>query len=204
MYKGKYHKRRKARKSPVLVLASLVLVLAMSIAGVSAFISDQSGQVKNTFTLDPVTPTIEETFDKTEKDNVKVGVVDNGNTEAAYIRAVVVATWVKVDGNNKSTGEVYPEAPEAGTDYNIDWTASGWIKGDDGYYYYTSPVAPGGFTGELFTDCKPVENKTPEGYHLSVEILAQTIQADGVDADGKTPVELAWGEAAAKLVGAIE
>ena len=45
----------------------------------------------------------------------------------------------------------------------------------------------------LFTDCAPVAANVPEGYSLSVEILAQTIQADGVDAKGNKPIELAWG-----------
>ena len=202
MYKGKYNKRRKARKSPLLVLASLVLVLAMGIAGVSAFITTQSGKVENTFTLDPVEPTIAETFDGNTKTNVQVGVVENGRTEAAYIRATVVFTWVNPDNPDEVCS-----TPVKDGDYTITWktteqdTASKWVEGNDGYYYYKGEVAPGGVTDVLFTDCKIADGVTPPaGYTLSVEILAQTIQADGVDANGKTPVELAWGEHAASLV----
>ena len=31
------------------------------------------------------------------------------------------------------------------------------------------------------------------GYHLTIDIMAQTIQAKGVDAKGNKPIELAWG-----------
>ena len=63
-------------------------------------------------------------------------------------------------------------------------------------------------TGILFTRCAPVAGKAPEGYQLSVEILAQSIQADGKGKDGSgndtSPVVLAWGAATGGSVESVD
>lgn len=61
--------------------------------------------------------------------------------------------------------------------YTITYDLSnGWVK-KDGYYYWRSVVASKGNTGELLT-CQLNKDATPpDGYTLSVEILAQSIQA---------------------------
>ena len=42
----------------------------------------------------------------------------------------------------------------------------------------------------------------PDGYQLHIEIMVQTVQAEGIDsATNKTPVELAWDTDAAAIVG---
>ena len=69
-----------------------------------------------------------------------------------------------------------------------------WEQGSDGYYYYKSKVSADNETSILFTGCKLADGaKAPDGYYLSVEIVAQSIQADGTDASGNHPVTLAWG-----------
>ena len=55
---------------------------------------------------------------------------------------------------------------------------TGWIEGTDGYWYYQSPVVPGANTGTLIENCTQlVTANVPEGYHLSVEIVASAIQS---------------------------
>lgn len=167
---GRKVKRLRWNRSFV-VLAS-VLVLIIGLVGTTlAWLSTDTTPITNTFTTSTVTTTIEEGESGETKNNVKVTNTGNAN---AYIRAMVVVTWQKDDTNSS---EVYATAPVEGTDYTLIWTKDGWVKHTDGYYYYTSAVAPNASTGILLTSCKPVEGKTPEGYHLVVEILSDAIQA---------------------------
>lgn len=157
-----------AKRSLVLVVSVLALVLAVA-GGTLAWLTANSGPVTNTFTPAQVTCTVEETFDGTTKSDVKI---KNTSNIDAYIRAYVVVTWKNAQGN------VYGK-PVKDTDYTIEYaTGTGWDKGSDGYYYYTSPVvANDGLTGVLITKCEPVADKAPAGYDLSVEIIAEAIQS---------------------------
>lgn len=169
---------KKYSKKTILLLVSLVIVLVAVVGTTIAYLVTNTDPIVNTFKPSKVTTEITEDFKNNVKDNVKVQ--NTGDVEA-YIRAAVVVTWQNDDG------EVYPTAPVAGTDYTVTWTKDGWVE-KDGYYYYTSTVKPGNPTGILLTDCKPVEGKAPDGYHLVVEILAQAIQAKPDNA-----VTDAWG-----------
>lgn len=169
-----------AKRSLVLVVSVLALVLAVA-GGTLAWLTANSGPVTNTFTPAQVTCTVEETFDGTTKSDVKI---KNTSNIDAYIRAYVVVTWKNAEGN------VYGKLPVKDTDYTIEYaTDTGWDKGSDGYYYYTSPVAANdGLTGVLITKCEPVNGKAPADYDLSVEIIAEAIQSQPDSA-----VQQAWG-----------
>jgi len=213
MYMGKRVKRGASRKKPALLVASLALLLSVSVAGTLAFLVAKSGTVTNTFELTSPTIEVEEDFDGEVKSNV---MIKNTGTADAYVRAAVVATWVKKNGD---AYDVYGTAPVFGKDYiwydsNADgaddeYNKANWtFREADGFYYYEGRVEAGKATEILFTKCSVMENADiPEGYTLSVEIIAQSIQADGMgknDAgEEKTPVELAWGYEAAVLVGAV-
>jgi len=203
MYNGKrVNKKTAARaKRKTALLVSLILLFTMTMGATVAFLIDATQEEKNVFTPAEVPPTIVETWpdDHKVKENVKV--TNLGNVDA-YIRAAIVVTWQDAQGN------VAPVVPGE-DDYTLEIsTTGGWsAKQADGYYYYLSPVAANDpksdadTTGVLIS--RATQDVEKEGYTLSIEILAQTIQVEGTDANGKTPVELAWGEAAAKLVGAI-
>lgn len=181
MYQGKHVKKT---NKPAALAASLVLALVVAVGGTLAFLSTNTEDVVNTFTPASVPPEIHEKFDGKTKSEVKI---ENTGEVDAYIRAAVVITWVDDEGN------VYGELPKEGTDYSISWELDGWKKHGD-YYYYTEvvPATDGqNFTGVLIKEIKQLKEKT--GYELSVEILAQSIQADGVTSDGKKPVVDAWG-----------
>lgn len=174
MYRGKRVERN--RKAGAL-LASLMLILGVSVAGAVAFLVDSSGPVVNTFTPTEVPPEIVEKLEGEVKKEVTIK--NSGNIDA-YIRATVVVNWLDKDGN------ILGEQPVYGTDYTYTLPENGdWFKGDDGFYYYTKPVVPGNTTAALLTDGKVL--KVKEDCKLSMEILAQSIQSVPT-----TTVESVW------------
>lgn len=175
---------KKQRKVSRALIALLVVILCAG--GALAYLSLSSGSVSNTFTPDAsVNPAINEVFEDNTKENVSVTVGETGYS--VYVRAVVVATWEDDSGN------VLAAAPVAGEDYSITYNmTSGWFQ-KDGYWYYSDPVASGGTTGTLITECKPLKAAPESGYTLSVKIAAQTIQAAGTTDGDSTPlVTAAW------------
>lgn len=151
----------------------LILAVVLAIGGTLAFIIANTEEVKNEFTPGEVSCKVLEDFDKITKSNVRIE--NTGNT-AAYIRATYVVTWQKDDGK---VNTVNAKQPVEGTDYTIEFAKdSGWEKIGD-YWYYTSPVAAGDETRALIDTCALKDGvKAPEGYHLSVEIIASAIQSD--------------------------
>ena len=185
MYRGKPMKKT---KKPAALLASLVLVVVVAVAGTVSFIATQTQGVVNTFTPSSIPVEIHETFNGGTKSNVRIENEGNAN---AYIRAAVVVNWVDEDGN------VLGQRPVKGTDYSITYDLlNGWAEGDDGYYYWTAIVpATNGtdLTGVLISEATVLKDAPVRGYDLAIDIMAQSIQADGVDAKGNKPIELAWG-----------
>lgn len=187
---------RKKRSIPLAVLVlALVAGIFLTIGGVIAYLSTYTGALTNSFAADaPTDPVIsEDPFNGNEKNNVKVDVGRPGYS--VYVRAAVVVTW------KDSAGNVLGTAPVAGTDYSIDFNTSDWFfRASDGFYYHKKPVAYNGtddastLTATLITSCTPKDGRTPAGYGLNVEIIAQTIQALGTtDADDTPAAEEAWG-----------
>jgi hypothetical protein len=157
------------------------------------------------------------------KKDVSVSVGDNEYT--VYVRAAIVATWVKevLNDDDTVTTLVHSDVPVLGTDYTLELNlpengaalaAGQWRLGSDGFYYYTSPVAGGADTAVLIKSATQIwngQNPYPvrdDGYVLRVEIAAQTIQAIGTtDAatyeGGKLAVEDAWGVTTQTVDGVV-
>ena len=185
MYQGTYvKKRRKSRtrmnRATVLLMAILLLI-GVAAGSTVAYLITKTDGVANTFTYGQVSCDIGETFNGTKKENVYV--TNTGNVNA-YIRAAVVVNWL--DKNNNIVASVPAE-------YKCNLTVntggnSKWVQGKGGYYYYTSPVAPGESTeGSLLTCTVEYPDNNPE-YTLSVEILATAVQSETASA-----VKEAWG-----------
>lgn len=162
-------------------------ILLAGTVGTLAWLS-ATGVLVNQFGIGSVTPSVQETLSGNVKSNVKA---KNTGSAPAYIRATVDIYWQ--DGN----GARLWEEPKSGTDYEIAWSdelrdASGtnlaytWIKANDGFYYWTSPVAPGEETGALITSVK--ELKATEGRNLVVDVSTQAVQSAPDEA-----VHEAWG-----------
>ncbi len=165
-----------------LAMASLMMVL--SVGPVYAYLKMTSGPTVNTFQAAPsVAPTISESFDNTTKTNVCVNVGNTGYS--VYVRAKIIITW------KDSAGNVLATAPKS-DEYSLS-LGSNWSQGSEGIYYYSLPVTSGNSTGPLIVSCTATAPAPEAGYSLSVEVVAQTIQAEGKNEDGKSAAEDAWG-----------
>lgn len=158
------------------IIALLVgVILLAGTAGMLAWLS-VTGVLVNQFGIGSVTPSVQETLNGNVKSDVKA---KNTGTAPAYIRAAVDIYW-----QDATSGARLWDEPKAGTDYEIAWSvadasgansADNWVKASDGFYYWTSPVAPGGETGVLIN--RVTELKTTKGRNLVVDISTQAVQA---------------------------
>lgn len=160
-----------------ILLAAVIVLLAGAVGGTWAFLVAQSEPVENNFTYAHVRCMINETFDGMTKSNVQI---QNTGDIPAYIRARIVVTWKDASGNVSAV-------PVKGTDYTMTM-GTGWTQQGD-YWYCKTAVNPDDFTPELITKCEKTTNaNVPNGYNLSVEILADAIQSEPASA-----VTEAWG-----------
>ncbi len=167
----KRSKGNKNKKLILLISMIAIMILAVTAGTTIAWLNDKTDPVVNTFEPAKVTSQVEESVDNNIKSNVKIR---NTSNIDAYIRAKVVINWVDKDGN------VAGQTPVENKDYTIEYNLSkdGWWQGTDGFYYYSSPVAPDDLTGVLINSCKVKDGaNVPEGYYLSVEIIADAIQS---------------------------
>lgn len=177
-YDGKYlqseHKQLRRPKRLATLLVSLLLVLGVAVGGTVAFLSTRTDSKENTFTPSKVTCEVTETFNNNVKS--QVAVKNTGDT-TAFIRAAINVTWMS--NQDAANQTVSAKVPVKDKDYSITFAKNtNWIQGADGYYYYKQPVDPQGSTGVLIEECKLQENASvPDGYHLSVEIVASAIQS---------------------------
>ena len=183
MDKGTHFRKREHRLTPWAAVA-LALMLVLSVGGTVAYLSTATGSVINTFTPTPVECTVvEDPFDQ-GKSTLKTNVsVQNTGKADAHIRATIVVTWQDAAGN------VYGQVPVEGEgkDYVLVINDTGWEKGADGYWYCIAAGDPDTQTAVLIDSCTALTSL--DDYTLSVEILAQAIQAEPDAA-----AIAAWGE----------
>ena len=174
---GKRKPNIRLNRTAVLIMAVLLLFGA-AVGSTVAFLIDKTAPVENSFEYAKVSCEVTEKFDQNKKEDVKV---KNTGTIDAYIRATYVVNWVDKDGKIAASDP-------AGYSYNVTENPdSKWTKGSDGYFYYTSPVAPGASTQGSLLTCTVTYPENPE-YTLSVEVLAEAIQSTPANA-----VQEAWG-----------
>lgn len=115
-----------------------------------------------------------------------ITVVNSNSNVDVYIRAAIVVNWMDGQGNVRGI------APTA-SDYSLNVnTASWWMDTATGLYYYKNSVAPGSSTDAL-VDGITVYGTVPDGYQLSVEVVAEAIQAEGETDIGDVPAyQNAW------------
>ena len=172
------------RKRIIALLAGVILLAGT--AGTLAWLS-VTGVLVNQFGIGSVTPSVQETLSGNVKSDVKA---KNTGTAPAYIRTAVDIYW-----QDATSGARLWEEPQAGTDYEIAWSvadasgansASSWVKASDGFYYWTSPVAPSKETDVLIASV--TEFKATEGRNLVVDVSTQAVQSAPDEA-----VHEAWG-----------
>lgn len=159
------------------LILSLCLIFALAVGTTVALLKANTAPVTNTFTAAKSEITIKEDVKNGKKSSIQV---ENKGTATSYVRVKLVMNWVDGKGNIVS-GDNLPMVT-----LNSD---NSWFRGSDGIYYYRTPVAPGKTTDNLLQKDKSITEPTdkPEGYHLEVTVLAESIQAAPSQA-----VESAW------------
>ena len=184
MSEGKYEKAAvknggKGKKS-VAVMAAVALILALAVGGTVAYIATKVDPINNQFLPAKVSCEVE-----TNGDTIKV---NNTSNIPAYIRAAIVVNWMDGEGNVRGI------APVKDTDYTLTVNTDKWDLVGSFYYYDQSVPEKTQITEALVASYGLMNGVTaPDGYTLTVEVVAEAIQADGVGSDGKTAAESAWG-----------
>ena len=173
MARGKHEwnvKRNKQKKKSFSLLLGVMLLLAFAAGGTFAYIATSSAMTNNQFSEGYVIASV----------NHEGQVSNNGNVDA-YIRAAVVVNWMDSDGN------VYGIKPSYALTVNSGWTQIG------DYYYYTKSVAANGETDTAPVTVSVSGNAPSGAYSLSIEVVAEAIQADGYTDTGDIPAyQNAW------------
>lgn len=144
------------------LILSLCLIFALAVGTTLAYLKANTSPVTNTFKAATSEIKIDENVKNGEKSSIQV---ENIGTATSYVRVKLVMNWVDESGN------VSAEPVNITPSITDNW----FLK--DGIYYYKMPVAAnGGETTNLLKD--PITQGTaPEGYHLEVTVLAESIQA---------------------------
>lgn len=154
------------------LILSLCLIFALAVGTTFALLKANTDPVENTFTAAKSGTDIVEELDGNQKKSI---VVKNTGTAVSYVRVKLVMNWVDESGN------VSAEPVNITPSITDNWFEQG------GIYYYKMPVAANGETTNLLKD--PITQGTaPEGYHLEVTVLAESIQAAP-----STAVQQSWG-----------
>lgn len=143
------------------LILSLCLIFALAVGTTFALLKANTEPVTNTFTAAKSGTDIVEELDGNQKKSIAV---KNTGTAVSYVRVKLVMNWVDESGN------VSAEPVNITPSITADWFEQ------DGIYYYKMPVAANGETTNLLQT--PITQGTaPEGYHLEVTVLAESIQA---------------------------
>ena len=154
--------KRKLNKRNLVLLLSLALLLTATVGATLAYVITKTDLLTNLFLPSKVACEV------VEQPEGPFTVKNTGDTDA-YVRIAVVATWKGTDDT------VYAQAPILGADYTLELD-SRWVAGSDGFYYYTAKLGENGSTSGI-TAAESENSSPPDGYTLSVEILASAIQA---------------------------
>ena len=143
------------------LILSLCLIFALAVGTTFALLKANTAPVENTFTAAKSGTDIVEKLDGSQKTSIAV---KNTGTAVSYVRVKLVMNWVDESGN------VSAEPVNITPSITADWFEQ------DGIYYYKMPVAAKGETTNLLQT--PItQDAAPEGYHLEVTVLAESIQA---------------------------
>lgn len=151
------------------LILSLCLIFALAVGTTVALLKANTAPVTNTFTAAKSDIKINENVENGKKSSIQV---ENIGTATSYVRVKLVMNWVSDDGKTVSATPV---------NISVDYDKTNWFE-QDGIYYYKTPVAPVGekpnnVTSNLLKT--PIEQPegAPDGYHLEVTVLAESIQA---------------------------
>ena len=157
-------------KRKIILIVACILLSAATFGGTLAYILTNTTSLTNKFTPAQVSCEILEDFSNgTIKQDV---CVQNTGDAPAYIRVKLLPYWY-----DKEDDTVIAKT---------SWTPSfmpgqGWVLGEDGYWYYTSPVNPGECTSALIPSLTMEQDDVSLARQV-LEIIASCIQAEPADA----------------------
>lgn len=153
------------------LILSLCLIFALAVGTTVALLVAHTNAVTNTFKAAESGTHV----DVEDSGNEKTGIfVKNEGTATSYVRVKLVMNWVS-DADNATVSAVP-------VDIKVDYDMDKWFE-QGGIYYYKTPVGPrdsgNNMTANLLKAGSPITEPTdkPEGYHLEVTVLAESIQA---------------------------
>lgn len=179
--------QRSSRRRGAAGLLALALAGALAAGGTVAWLSASTGTVTNEFEPGEVTTDIVESFDGGAKRDVEI---KNTGNVPVYVRAKVIVNWTDAAGNvvasvpGNYSYEVEGASGEAASLDDLK-PVSGWAKGRDGFWYYTTALAEKGAEGDATTALIGsiaskatglAQGESPE-YFLSVDVLSEAVQA---------------------------
>ena len=181
----KAYKADNGKKKISALAICLLLTVVFAVSGTLAYLFTSTDPVTNTFTVpENGIEIIEPKWDGKVKSNVTV---KNTGDVKSFIRVKIVVNWQ--NGTNV--------IPADTTDYEWKINTTGdengkWVL-NNGFYYYNKPVEAKAETGVLIENAvqkveAPAGYTAEDGYKLHIEVLAQSVQAEPIDA-----VTSAWG-----------
>ncbi len=194
--------KMKAQKKIILFSSALVLVALVAVGSTMAYLQSSTPRTANNFVAPVADIQINENSSSFQFDSnlttikkVRIQNVKNTNQSVpVYIRVKLVPIW-----RHASTGEgtgipVTGLTYGYGTDGANSNPISPWVYHQaDGYYYYKTPVAPDNYTNYLIGKVTVTQAANQPDCDLEVQVIADSIQADGKMANGDSAAKNAWG-----------
>ncbi len=152
------------------LILSMCLIFALAVGTTFALLKANTAPVTNTFKAAESGTDIKVVDDKDKKTSI---IVENTGTATSYVRVKLVMNWVSEDGKTISGEPV---------NIDVEYDTTKWFE-QGGIYYYMTPVGPRGSgndtTANLLKAGSPITEpaEKPDGYHLEVTVLAESIQA---------------------------
>ena len=153
------------------LILSLCLIFALAVGTTVALLVAHTNAVTNTFTAAKSEISIKEDVKNGKKSSIQV---ENIGTATSYVRVKLVMNWVSDD--DSKTISATP------VNISVNYDKTNWFE-QGGIYYYRTPVGPkdsgNNTTANLLQEDSPITEPTdkPDGCHLEVTVLAESIQA---------------------------
>ena len=163
-----YSRKPKRSIKPFLIAFCVCILACAAVSGSLAWLISTPGPVVNEFTPGEVTIQVDETFNGTTKQNVRI---KNTGNVPAYIRVALVPAWVDDEGNIAAK-------PAYLDDCNITWGDNlnqFWFEGTDGFYYCKTVIEPDGSTPILIKSCTVKDGE--HEYDFELQVIASAVQS---------------------------